>query len=233
MSDMPSGALQKAYLQLIRPGGGTGAPLKRVTFQFNPKEYSVQKSASWVSKPGKGNKKPTTEYNGPEPRSMTVEAFLDATGSRDAKGGNLMTDIETLFDCLAPLPETVQNDKPSPPFVQFGWGDVRFEAFVKQVSVKYTLFDPSGTPIRATVSLTLQETSTPPSKQNPTSGALASLRTHTVVAGDSLQSIAYAEYKDARLWRALAHTNRLDDPMRLRAGTSLLVPSPEDAAAYA
>ena len=34
--------------------------------------------------------------------------------------------------------------------------------------------------------------------QNPTSGGLAAHRTHTVVAGDSLASIAYAEYGDAR-----------------------------------
>jgi len=82
-------------------------------------------------------------------------------------------------------------------------------------------------------SLTLQEIATPESKQNPTSGGLAAQRTHTVVAGDSLASIAYEEYGEAGLWRALAETNRLDDPMRLPAGTSLLVPSPEDASAYA
>lgn len=227
--------LEKAYLQLLRPGGGAGKTLNRVTFQFNPKEYSVQKSASWESKPAKGAKKAAIpEYKGAEPRSMTVEVFLDATGSTEAPSGGLTKDIETLFDCCTPLPETLSNDKPSPPFVLFGWGDtVSFEAFVKSVSVKYTLFKPDGTPIRATASLTLQEIATPESKQNPTSGAVGAHRTHVVVAGDSLASIAYAEYGDARLWRALAESNRLDDPMRLRPGTDLLVPPPEEAAAYA
>lgn len=226
--------LEKAYLQLLRPGGGAGAALNRVTFQFNPKEYSIQKSASWESKPAKGAKKTSMpEFKGPEPRSMTVEIFLDATGSTDAPAGGLNKDIETLFDCCAPLPETLSSNKPSPPFVLFGWGNtVSFEAFVKQVSVKYTLFAPDGTPIRASASLTLQEIATPASKQNPTSGGIAALRTHTVLAGDSLASIAYTEYGDARLWRAVADANRIDDPMRLRPGTSLFVPAPEDAAAY-
>jgi nucleoid-associated protein YgaU len=53
-----------------------------------------------------------------------------------------------------------------------------------------------------------------------------------VVAGDSLASIAYDEYEDARLWRALAEANHLDDPMRLPPGTELLVPPPAEAAGY-
>jgi len=128
MTDI-GGKLVKAYLQLLRPGGGGGAKLKRVTFQFNPKEYSVQKSASWESKPAKGAKKAAIpEYKGAEPRSMTVEVFLDATGSTDATAGDLIKDIETLFDCCVPLPETLTASKPSPPFVHFGWGDtVSFE----------------------------------------------------------------------------------------------------------
>ena len=224
--------LEKAYLQLLRPGGGAGKALNRVTFQFNPKEYSVQKSASWESKPAKGAKKAATpEYKGAEPRSMTVEVFLDATGSTDAPAGGLSKDIETLFDCCTPLPETLAKDKPSPPWVLFGWGDtVSFEAFVKSVSVKYTLFKPDGTPIRATASLTLQEIPRESGRQNPTSGGVGAHATHTVVAGDTLASIAYTEYGDARLWRALADANGVDDPARLRTGTSLLVPPPETAA---
>ena len=233
---MPAASkLEKAYLILEQPStsaGGGGGSLGEVRFRFNPKEYSIQKSASWESKPAKGAKKTSMpEFKGSEPRSMTVEAFLDAT---DPPYPDIVKDIETLFSCCTPVAQSVGKNKPSPPFVRFCWGKtMSFTAFVKQVQVKYVLFKPDGTPIRATATLTLQEIPRDTGKQNPTSGGLVPHRIHTVVAGDSLASISYAEYGDARLWRALADTNALDDPMRLRPGTDLLVPPPEDAAAYA
>jgi nucleoid-associated protein YgaU len=62
------------------------------------------------------------------------------------------------------------------------------------------------------------------SRQNPTSGTLEAHRSRTVVAGDSLPLIAYAEYGDPGSWRTIAEANGIDDPLRLRAGTGLLIP---------
>ena len=57
-----------------------------------------------------------------------------------------------------------------------------------------------------------------PAKQNPTSGALACAPVHTVVAGDTLASIAYASTATRRMWRPLAAFNGIDDPLRLPPG---------------
>jgi nucleoid-associated protein YgaU len=65
-------------------------------------------------------------------------------------------------------------------------------------------------------------------KQNPTSGALAVRRSHVVIAGDSLASVAYAEYGDASMWRLLANFNDIDDPLRVPQGTTLLLPAPDE-----
>ena len=42
--------------------------------------------------------------------------------------------------------------------------------------------------------------------------------------GDSLASVAYAEYGDPTAWRAVARFNGIDDPLRCRPGTRLLLP---------
>jgi len=47
---------------------------------------------------------------------------------------------------------------------------------------------------------------------------------HTVQDGDSLPSIAYRAYGDATRWRAIADANEIDDPLRLRRGTPLMLP---------
>jgi nucleoid-associated protein YgaU len=78
--------------------------------------------------------------------------------------------------------------------------------------------------------VTLEEIPTPIPKQNPTSGALTSHRTTVVTAGDTLQSIAYREYRNPNLWRAIAEANDIDDPLRLPSGTQLLLPAPPEAA---
>ena len=67
-----------------------------------------------------------------------------------------------------------------------------------------------------------------PWRQNPTSGSDAVRRSHLMVDGDSLASVAYGEYGDPATWRALARFNGIDDPLRCPAGTRLLLPSPEE-----
>jgi nucleoid-associated protein YgaU len=41
---------------------------------------------------------------------------------------------------------------------------------------------------------------------------------------DSLAGLAYREYGDAGLWRAIAEANDVEDPARVPVGTRLLVP---------
>jgi nucleoid-associated protein YgaU len=84
--------------------------------------------------------------------------------------------------------------------------------------------------VRANVTVALVEVPNEPAGQNPTSGSLAGHRTVTMVAGESLHSIAYREYGRADFWRGLAAENCIDDPLRVRPGTSLRIPPRERAA---
>ena len=64
---------------------------------------------------------------------------------------------------------------------------------------------------------------------------VASCRTActSCVAGDTLAGIAYAEYGNPNLWRAVAELNHIDDPMRLRPGQRLMLPTVETLGARA
>ena len=100
-----------------------------------------------------------------------------------------------------PTPSSVKKKKPQPPILTFTWGTNEaldgFQAYLKSVSAKYTMFKPDGTPTRATANITLEEAPADPKKQNPTSGAIHGRAVHVVRDGDSLTSIAYDEYGDA------------------------------------
>jgi nucleoid-associated protein YgaU len=110
--------------------------------------------------------------------------------------------------------------------VYFQWGSrTLFDAFLRSVSARYTLFKSDGAPLRANVTVVFEEVPSEPARQNPTSGGRTGERARLVKPGDSLQSIAYQEYGDPTRWRRLAAANDIDDPLRLEAGTQLRIPA--------
>jgi len=228
-SSVTRGRLEMFAAEHPGKGGGAkkGAPKGAIQFQFNPKEMSIAKSAKWESKPAPraGGSSPP-EFKGSEPCKLTLELFFDATDTMDGKVVSL---VDQLFQYLVPTDDSLGKKKASPPLVVLQWGKVKsFAGFVTSVQAKYTLFTSQGTPIRATCSVSIEEMPGNPPKQNPTSGGLALTSVRTVVAGDSLASIAYREYGDPTMWRPLAAFNGIDDPLRLRLGATLLLPTVDD-----
>ena len=225
----PPAGLAMAYLELDEikssASGDTspGASLGTIAFQFNPKDFQIDKTAKWKfnNAPGSSNA-PPAQYLGADPASMTLEMFLDAS---EKPGGDVSKDVEKLMNACIPTESSKAKSRPLPPGVRFGWDKVYFSGYLEKVSAKYTLFRADGTPIRATCTITLKELPSTQAAQNPTSGALSAMAGRQVLAGDSLAGIAYQEYGDPTLWRLIAEANDIDDPMAILPGRYLLIPS--------
>jgi phage tail-like protein len=112
--------------------------------------------------------------------------------------------------------------------VTFKWGSFVFKGWWSSFSLKITRLDMMGNPLRGEVQVQIVENPANMPSQNPTSGGKGIRRVHTVVAGDSLASISFEACGKADLWRLVAELNGIDDPMRLRPGTTLLLPSKAD-----
>lgn len=223
---------EKAYLQLYEPSrdgslAQPGGELDRVDFQFNPTELTLGKAARWARATGTGQESSgPPQYQGPEPSRLDLELFLDASDSQD---NSVVTKVEVLLGCCVPTSSSHSQNRDSPPWVMFRWGGITsFLAYVSQVSARYTLFSSGGLPIRAVVTLTLEELSGNTPRQNPTSGGLMPRRAHRVAEGDTLAALAYAEYGTASLWREVAQANGIDDPFRIRVGSTVLLPAAEE-----
>jgi len=229
--------LQHAYLMVHEPStdgslSAPGALMFQLDFQFNPKEIALAKSASWKREAAKGSKSaPPPQFTGSQPSKLTLEMFFDASAKQDT---TVVKTVEKLFSLTTPTASSLTAKKASPPWVVFRWGSLTgFLAYVSQVQAKYTMFTADGLPIRATCQVTLDELAGDAPKQNPTSGGLMPHRVHQVVEGDSLPAIAYREYGQPSMWRAVADLNRVDDPMRVRPGDRLLLPPLEELTALA
>ncbi len=232
-------------------GGGSPAPAtlsiqtsdgsikSSITFAVNPSSITLKKTSSFKkaapapqggTQGGGGALKkvqaPATQPQGAQPATLTVTGFLDAT---QTSSSDIMDDLSALWACTL-LPTASGGSAPTPPIVTLTWGTWTWiDCFMTSFSAKLTMFRSDGTPVRAQIDLSLTEYVAPQQGQNPTSGAFGSRETHTVVAGDSLASVSYKAYGRADYWRAIAEVNGIDDPLRVRPGTSLLIP-PADVA---
>jgi len=223
---LPVMGMEKASLMVVNT-------FERLKFKYNPEQFSLSKKTDWTNTGfslESGWHEPT--YNSTKPASLELEIFLDAF---EEVTGDVSGDVNKLVDWTKP--RSVLVGPPHPPLLEFMWGftnvlpGMRF--YLESVDATYTLFRVDGTPIRATCKLTLTEWSNPTSRQNPTSGGVAGMESHLLVEGETLHSLAWETYGDAALWRAIAEYNDIDDPMRVAAGTRVLLPPRRVATALA
>ena len=191
----------------------------------------MSKTNVWNFKPTTSVDLPDAEFGGGLPRRTTLSLLLDV--SLLGPGGS----VKDVSNKLLKMMETGGGGGGgggAPPFVIFRWGAVDLPKSVPvSLTIQYVLFHPNGEPIRATVDLELaqaEKASTASGSgttqgQNPTTRAQRGLRVHEVRDGDSLPSIAYDAYGDATRWRSIAETNGIDNPMALRRGTQLTIPT--------
>jgi len=199
-----------------------------VDCHFNPNEISISKSNKWEPEHSSGTSLPDVHFKGEGARSLTLTLLFDSYEARTD-----VRDTTKLVQALMDAPEQKGNSTrhTRPPHVMFQWGNFEtFPAVITQLSQKFTLFMDTGMPVRATLSLTLQEVPEEAVKNqrrgpNPTSRAAGARRLRVIQPGDTLEAIAYEELGEPTLWRRLAETNDLDDPRRLRTGRALLIPS--------
>jgi hypothetical protein len=221
-----AGSLVSAYIQSTDPD----LPMPPIRFAFNPEGYTVITKAHWGKSPQPASPAPP-QFEGIEPPSLDVKILMDAFAVPPIPPA---ATIEQLKLLLLPTALSKATGKATAPTVMFGWGSniILDMAVVTKVSIAYERFL-LGVPVRATATVTLDGVPLPDplGYTNPTSGGLATRRTRTVVEGDTLASIAYQEYKDPNTWRALAEANNIDDPMRVKPGSILIVPERRDAEA--
>lgn len=129
---------------------------------------------------------------------------------------------------------SIANSVNRMPVLTFQWGvpDMGFcyQAVLTSATITYTRFDHLAIPVRAKVTINLQElpslVGTLPT--NPTSGGPPGRAGHTVCAGEDLPTVARVAYGSPHAWRRLADANGIDDPLRLRPGAVLYLPGRDE-----
>lgn len=233
--------LNKATLNVYKPNVPTtasakvtpsGKAEKSYEFDYNPETLTF--TSKMEPRRTGTDAQATSQPGPPEPSKMDFELFYSLFEVGDLLAPKLkINDLTKLKNELlaltSPHPSTKPPKTPHPPLVDFSWGNLITDpGLVTNVTVTYTHMLPNGTPVRMSAKITVEATLKDKPGTNPTSGGRSNRKTHTLLAGETLATVAYAEFNDAGLWRAIAEENEIDDPMRMRAGAVLLLPTFEE-----
>lgn len=233
------GLIRTVDKQMIKGKEYTPTKKIEVPFLFNPAELTVSMTNDWKTpESNKHSGSKPLEFTGSQPRSISMQLFFDTYELHDQKQWRgRAPDVREYTDKLAELmqiqkglgPKEDNENSGWPPQVLIEWGNLKkgwkFPCYITSMTQKFLLFTPDGTPVRATVDLTLKVADPGPlGAQNPTSGGLGSERTRLVSPGERLDWIAYQEYGDSTLWRLIADANGLQGLRDLPVGQRLAIP---------
>jgi len=198
-------------------------PSEKVDFLFNPEKFTVERSNQFneVDIPGKSS--PILQFVKGSARTLTMDIFFDTYETNEDV--RIFTDLITGWESQNKKAKGLMDIDPdlhTPPICNFIWGDFIFTCIIERVSKNFTMFISDGTPVRATLNVTLKECAEIKRKEKRHSSDRT--KVWTVKQGDSLWFIAGKEYGDPALWRHIAEANDIDNPRLLKLGMELTLP---------
>jgi hypothetical protein len=207
--DAIAGSLARAKLVIEHPRGQPDIPLR-----FNPTEYRIQKSNNFAEIGIPGLESPPLQFVRGGAAELSVEVLLDTSDTLD--------DVRQRYtDRILGLLK-VSPELHAPPIVLFVWDRNVFRGVLTSAQATFSLFTPTGVPIRATIALSIKEYRPVEVRLRNESPDFEKI--YVVRRGDTLSSIAAWAYQDPTKWRLVAEANGIRDPRRVAPGAVLTLP---------
>ena len=216
----------------------------RETFEvlYNPQTYTRHKTVRYRPISMLGADAPMVQFHSGGAEMLTFELFFDSVSAGSEVGGNFIDRAKFALNSLAPTiiggidvrdyTRKITNlmyldsDLHRPPLLKVEWSSLQFKGFLASCKERFIRFDEQGQPVRAYLDCSFIEFRD--TKDQFVANPLNSPDTtkyHTVRQGDSLWSLAAAEYGDAGKWRVIAEANGFSNPRILRSGEMIVIPA--------
>jgi len=208
--------------------------------QYNPREFTVQKSVTWEEAQEQGQSTNQIQFQKGAPMTASFELMFDTS--------NLPTPLNVQLVWVGPLlqlteatEEAVGGEqknlgKKRPPILCFTWGTFVMKCVIESVDTTYLMFAPTGEAIRAKCQVKLKEWKGANEEASAASAFIGTAinvvatiaglgsnsgRVVLVKGGETLSQVAAAHGTDAR---TLAVINGIVDPLADLTGMALAVP---------
>jgi len=133
-------------------------PSDKVTAQFRPKEISIDRNVNWSKHENPNGNSSMLEFTGANNPTLSVELFFDSFQPLVKSPPIKIMDQIRRLESMTMIPEKAKGSDRHPPQVMFTWqAGPPFKGVIESLSIKYTMFDSQGNPIRATCTVKIKE----------------------------------------------------------------------------
>lgn len=189
---------------------------------LNPSSYSHAYAIGYNQKEALGQLGSDSKFSGIKPEKVNFDLLLDGTGVVELLGAK---DVKTQVQTLTDIVYKYDGDNHEPNHVRLLWGSLIFFGRLESMSVEYTLFKPSGEPLRAKIKLAFagfmskEEEALRAKRSSPDLTHLVEVK-----AGDTLPLLCYRVYKDSSYYLEVARVNNITNFRDLKPGSKLHFP---------
>jgi len=146
-----TGDAVKVGIQLERSYFTAKLRTEEIRVMFNPSEVAVKKTVPWNKHDIEGLDPPKLQFTHGRSFSLRVNLTVD---EEDVEGGDVTLPAIVMEQYII---ENRDVKKPEPILIKWGESEFKFRGVLEKIDVKYTMFLPDGTPVRAEISSTWKE----------------------------------------------------------------------------
>jgi len=196
---------------------------------YNPEKFSKRIRTTYQPSRVPGDAGQEQTFQGIEGDEVSFEFLFDATGasinSIQGEVAKALDGVDVQIELFLKLTHARDPQEHQPQKLTLIWGTFIFECVLINATINYTLFNPMGRPLRATISATFKG-NFPRILQAAFDKLFSADLTHTriVKAGETLPLISKKVYGDSSYYMEIARINGLKNFRNLKPGTELILP---------
>ncbi|MGD1847032.1 MAG: LysM peptidoglycan-binding domain-containing protein [Salibacteraceae bacterium] len=221
MAGISTGFLKKMQIQAYSDPEFSSTNGSPISVMINPTRYTHKYAIKYNDTNECGANGASPKFKKIAREEVNFELVFDGTGAVSLFETDVVTHIQNLKETVY----TFVGSQHEPNYVQLLWGTMIFNCRLTNMEVSYTLFKPSGTPLRARVNLSFigfTDEDTLAKLANKSSPDLTHIV--TVQAGDTLPLMCYRIYNNSGYYLKVANENGLDDFRDIVPGQKLIFP---------
>lgn len=219
---MPDAVLKKLLIEGYSDPECTKDMVGSIEAAINPESYSRNFSIRYTSSKENGANAGTQVFAGIDSGNFDLDLIVDGTGLVPLKQG---VTVDSYITDLEKIVYQYKGTEHRPNYLKITWGKQTFIGVCERLTIRYTLFNPDGTALRASVKLNFLQTvdyKTKSKEARKSSPDLTHVR--TVKAGDNLPLMAYRIYGDSSYYIEVAKANNLQSFLAIEPGDQIYFP---------
>lgn len=190
---------------------------------INPSTYERSLTVDYTKDKTIGSSASTQSFKSIGQSDLKLTFFVDGTGVVKLPAG--FKDVDQYIKKFTDLVTKYQGIIHRPYYLLIVWGTLKFTGVCKKLDINYSLFNPDGKPLRATINITITQSKDYKTKTKEGANSSPDL-THlrTVNAGDTLPLMAYRIYGDSSYYVEVARANGLNSFHDIKPGDEIYFP---------